>query len=247
MGGAPKNTIAAHVSTQGEPVDQSQNRRQRVAIVDDNEWVRRGRAAALLESGLVENVTAMHHAEALAWGSEWACFDAVLLDAYEDSDGWDRFTGVRVAQQIRKEPSSTDVRIVVVTGHDRNDLLRMRFAEAGADSLFGHQEVRDPRRLGQALFGPINGSSLSRCQASRVNEALATIGRAGVEEAFIPGRMQKQLPLTRRQLITLRQRLSRLLYGPGSPPPWRSIVRAVNKARGVYDAMPVELLARGDG
>jgi DNA-binding NarL/FixJ family response regulator len=203
----------------------------RVAIIDDDEWVRRGRLDGLGSIPEIDSLIGAPHREAIAWTSEWDGFDVVVLDAHDIDADWDRFTGVAIASAIRRRRTSEQTRIVVVTGHAGNELLRLRMAEAGADLFYAHDDVRSV----ESLFAAIDAARSADAPARTVgvNEALSMIQQGGYAPAFTPGIGQKNLPFTRRQLITLRSRVARLLGRP-QPPPWRDVVDTVNRARGVY-------------
>jgi len=214
--------------------------RARVAIVDDDEWVRRGRADALREVDAVDAVVSTDHRGALAWTVEWDHVDVLVLDAHDPDAGWDQFPGVQVVERVRALRPRDAIRIVVVTGHAGNDLLRLRFAEAGADYLYDHEALRDVASLAAAIEGEDPSVRLPTTTTTEVNEAIRAIEQLGVEDAFAPGRVQKQVPVSRRQIITLRRRLGRMVE-PGPMPTWRRLVEVVNRARGApphHDGAP---------
>jgi len=203
----------------------------RVALVDDDGWIRRGRHAALAESGSFRTVVHLHPRAALSGQLDWASIDVLLVDAHDSSEPWDGYIGVQVIAAARAARSRSDLRIVVITGHRHNELLIQRCAHAGADEVYSHDEVRDPESLLGIALRPhqaLSGSAAGR----RVEAALNLIVEEGVTEVFHPGTVQKQLELSRRRLITLRQRLARVL-GVRSDSSLRSVTRTVNRARGV--------------
>jgi len=224
----------------------------RVAVIDDDLWVRTGRATALAEAGL-QVVAACDHAAALALGDAWDQVDAAVVDAWDGREAWDRFPGVAVVEAIRRRRAPAQTLIVVISGHVLSDVLRLRMAEAGADFFYGHEEVRElddllavirspeqARRVEVVDTGELQALGLSR--SSRPNAALADITRRGLTGAFAPGTSQKALPAGRRTLITARRRLSEIagLAPSGRPtagrvPEWRQVVRFVNRARGVSE------------
>jgi CheY-like chemotaxis protein len=212
-------------------------------IVDDDVWVRRGRAAALADAGI--EVQEMSHQDALAHDG-WGAYDIALLDAYDEDAGFDRFTGVRVAERIRAAAGGERVRVVVVTGHTLNDVLRLRFADAGGDELYSHAELRSPEALVAVVRTPL-AERVVRPSAedlaahgfgahARPNQALRWVEDHGMEQAFAPGVPQKSLPVTRRRLITARRRVSAMLGATGARGhdgvEWREVVRLVTQARG---------------
>lgn len=113
-----------------------------VAVIDDDLWVRTGRATALTGAGL-RVVAACDHAAALALGPDvWDQVDVALVDAWDGREAWDRFPGVAVVEAIRRRRTPAETLIVVISGHVVSDVLRLRMAEAGADFFYGHEEVR---------------------------------------------------------------------------------------------------------
>lgn len=208
----------------------------RVVIVDDDEWVRRGRVGALAGHPAIATVDGVDHAAALTEPARWDAADVVLVDAHDPERSWDRFPGVAVVAAVRTRRGSVAAggpRIVVVTGHDDNELLRRRVADAGADWFFSHRDVRDLERLVAAVCEPDRLGSMLTDTGSGLNEALALIDDRGMREVFEPGRPQKAAPASRRQVITLRTRLSRTLKLDENAP-LRRIAAVVNEARGVY-------------
>jgi len=205
----------------------------RVVVVDDDEWVRRGRVAALAELAAVADVVGIDHRAALADPTRWDGVDVVLVDAHDPDRAWDRFPGVGVVQAVRACRGPDAPRIVVVTGHDGNDLLRRRVADAGADWFFSHRDVRDVAHLAAAVLEPERLGAALRDTDSGLNEAIGLIDRRGFHDAFEPGRAQKSTAASRRQLITLRTHLSRALKLDRNES-LRRIAAVVNEARGVY-------------
>ena len=216
-----------------------------VAIVDDDPWVREGRAGALVRKG-VEVVHLSDHIEALARDG-WDDVDVLLVDAHNSGAEFDRFQGVRVVEKVRGERPKGDLRIVVLTGHAFNDLLRIRMAEAGADVLFPHDAVRSPDDLmavvdgtGWAATGVDDGARarVGLAPRSNVNQAVAWAEQHLGEAALEPGKSQKSLELTRRRLITARRRVSELTgMSPGgsgsrSILEWREVAAFLQRARG---------------
>ncbi len=125
----------------------------RIAVVDDDMWVRTGRVSALESAGLTV-VLACDHDQALAGDDQWTDVDVVLVDAWDASQEWDRFPGVRVVESVRRVRSSSETLVIVISGHVTNELLRLRMAEAGADFFYGHGELRDLDDLLQAIRSP---------------------------------------------------------------------------------------------
>jgi CheY-like chemotaxis protein len=224
----------------------------RIAVVDDDLWIRAGRVAALHSAGLTV-AGAWDHSEALSDPGVWSEVDVVLVDAWDGREDWDRFPGVAVVEAIRLVRSKEDTLIIVISGHITNDLLRLRMAEAGADFFYGHGELRGPEDLLRAIRQPDDArrarpidtgelAALGVSSSSKLNAALHYIERRGLVGAFRPRTSQKALPVGRRTLITARRRVAEIAriaqsrpVATDRPPEWRHVVRLVNLARGVSD------------
>ena len=226
----------------------------RIAIVDDDEWVRKGRSVALTESGQVTVGFVGSHAEALALtSSEWAAVDVVLIDAYDTDAAFDHFAGVAVVERIQAIAAGRRPTMVVVTGHLLDDVLRLRMAEAGADFLFGHGEVRTVEQLLAAIHDPasVRGPGPPDADAlgmlglsldSRPNEAMRWVDQSGLAEVFVDaaeGESQKTFEVGRRRIRAAREQLAarggfrRTADGERtSVPEWQQIVSIVSAARG---------------
>ncbi len=221
----------------------------RVAIVDDDLWIRDGRAAALRTRPLFEVVMAGSHADALAAGDAWADVDVALVDAWDRRAGFDRFPGVAVVSAIRAF-GHPDTRIVVITGHVLNDALRLRMAEAGADYFYGHEDVADLDALADVIRRPSPArrpsldagelAALGVRRGSRPNDALGWVHDAGYGGVF-SGEAQKSLGVGRRSLMRIRAEVGDRAQltnpvGRGNRaarwPEWQEIVRFVNRMRG---------------
>ena len=221
---------------------------RRVAIVDDDPWVREGRAAALARAGTVEIAYVGGHAEALARPS-WGDVDVVLLDAHDPAASFDRFVGVAVVERIRATRTSEQTWVAILTGHAANDLLRIRMAEAGADVLHSHADIRTVDDLLSVVdrtasaVPPADGEARERAgigRTARVNEAVSWAGAHLGDEALAGDAPQKTLGISRRQLITARERIADL--GGLTPerrtarerrlPEWREVTRFLQRARG---------------
>ena len=210
-----------------------------VVVVDDDTWVRTGRAHALAETPDIEVVAALTHAEALARTAVWAEADVALVDAWDGRAGFDRFPGVAVVSAIRSHPRGSAIRIIVVTGHVVNEMLRLRMRQAGADYFYGHEEVADRESLVAAVLGSRPEPSLhvdaapGDADEPRPDAALAWVQGHGCDEAF-DGESQKSIPLSRRAFMHIRREVAARagLRTPGETASWREIVRFVNRARG---------------
>ncbi len=202
----------------------------RVVIVDDDEWIRRGRAEGLRESGAVASVLPLGHAAALADPTVFDSCDVAVVDAHDPTETWDRFVGVGVVRAIRDRRDRETTRVLVVTGHAGNDALRQRFADAGADFMYSHDDVRSVPALIDAITSNVPTLATTR-NAPRWDEAIGLVQASEATELFVPGTAIKQSGVSRRRTITLRTKLLRLL-GLSKDVPTREVVRLVNHARG---------------
>ncbi len=216
----------------------------RVVIVDDDVWIRRGRAQALGEAPGIEVVAALSHQEALERSELWSTADVVLVDAWDPRAGFDRFPGVGVTRAIRDQRTGDGPRVAVVTGHLVNDVLRLRMAEAGADFFYSHEEVADPERLVAAVAAaataePVPSTSTSRNAA--IEPALDWIRIHGLEPAFTPA-PQKAIPFSRRTIAHIRREVGQRagLAARGDLARWRVVVDFINRARGAELRRPTE-------
>lgn len=237
---------------------------QRLVVVDDDRWMLRGRSAWLAEIPGIKVLATLSHAEALSF-EHWDECDVAVVDAWDESEHFDRFPGVRVVEEIRRRRPGGTTLIVVISGHALDDMLRLRMAEAGADFFYGHSEVRDPGALLSVIQDPDEArritpgkpdqlAGLGLSARSQPNAALRFISETGMEEIFAQARPQKDLPLSRRGIITARRRLAALAkLSPTRPvgatkdramPEWRAITRFVNWARGAWPPPPGEEPAR---
>ncbi len=222
----------------------------RVVIVDDDAWMRRGRAAWLAEAPEVEVLATLTHEEALAY-DHWESCDVALVDAWDEQERFDRFPGVGVVEHIRARRRPEETTVVVLSGHVFDDVLRLRMAEAGADYFCGTNEICDLDDLVELISRPSERhrsapgdpgrlAELGLTESSRPNAALRDITERGLEGVFEAEGRPGEPGLSRRKTITLRRRLA-ALAGLAPPPPrrpsqtvpeWRAVVRVVNRARG---------------
>ncbi len=224
-----------------------------MAIVDDDLWVRHGRAAALGElHGYA--VVELSPREAMDYGSSWTKVDVALVDAHDATEPFDRFPGVRVVEAIRAHEAQSPTLVIVISGHFGNAFLRLRMAEAGADYFYRHQDVKDLDLLLAAINSPDPArrvrppepavlAKLGLGPRSRPNAALHFLEDEGLVDAFDGRRSQKTLALSRRSIMRVRREMARLAgLSPVSPvsasrhldvPEWRAVVDFVNRARGM--------------
>jgi CheY-like chemotaxis protein len=224
----------------------------KVAIVDDDLWARLGRATGLAGASGYE-VVEMAPRPAMAFAEGWDCVDVALVDAHDATEPFDRFPGVRVVEAIRERRDAGSTLVVVITGHSENAFLRLRMAEAGADFLYRHEDVRDLRHLVSVIERPDPGRRVARPDdavlerlglgpGSRPNAALRFLEKEGLEGVFDGQRSQKALDLSRRSIMRVRHEVARLAdLSPTRPfsasrqldaPEWRAVVDFVNRARG---------------
>ncbi len=207
-----------------------------VAVVDDDPWVRTGRAAALGGTGRVRVTFVGDHATALA-REGWEDVDVLVVDAHDPQAEFDQFVGVRVVEQVRRSRSQAQLRVLVLTGHAANDLLRIRMAEAGADVLHPHADVRTVDDLLVAIESARSAPAPVPPPAETpVNDAVRWAEANLGADSLDLERSQKALPVSRRRLITARQRIGTLGGVPARPerrlPEWREVARFLQRARG---------------
>jgi CheY-like chemotaxis protein len=220
----------------------------KVAIVDDDPWVRYGRATALVAEGGFD-VVQFAPRQAQFLGTGWAGVDVALVDAHDDAKAFDHFPGVGVVEAIRVDGGPATL-VVVVSGHLDNTFLRLRMAEAGADYLYRHEEVGDPPSLLEAVTtpspdhraawpDPVELAALGLGPSARPNAALHYLEAEGLLDAFDGQRSQKSLALSRRTIMRARREVGHLAGLSTSTsrdlqaPEWRTVVDFVNRARGV--------------
>ena len=133
----------------------------RVAIVDDDEWIRRGRADALRDIPGIDVTSILDHHGGTAFGPGWDDIDVALIDARDDDQAWDKFPGVSVVEAVRARRNREQTTVVVISGHMLNDMLRLRMYEAGADFFYSHHEVRSIQQLTTVIQHPSLGRRAS--------------------------------------------------------------------------------------
>ncbi len=223
----------------------------RVVIVDDDVWVRTGRAAGLKAFADIEVVAVLD--PETAFGFDWDDrIDVAMVDAHDPRSDWDRFPGVRVVESIRRRRTSDQTTVIVISGRMLDPMLRLRMAEAGADFYYGHLDAPDPHSLAALLRHP---SDDRRCDAgsnaelsvigldvtSRPNQALGWIRDSEAVSYFTEAGTQKTAHASRRTLIKVRDEVAkraRLQPWIGDPQrrpgvvTWRDVSRFVNRALG---------------
>jgi DNA-binding response OmpR family regulator len=223
----------------------------RVVIVDDDEWIRRGRRdglAAMDDIDVVDTLTP----EAATSRADWSNVDAVVVDAYDQRQASDRYPGVGVVEAIRRSRNADETLILVVSGHILEPLLRLRMAEAGADFFYAHLDLPDPLSLAEALrrpdlarrAGPGDTTELAAYGLrpwSKPNAAIRQAEQAGYLHLFTAEGSQKASGASRRAMIHARDELARLArlepsLGDNERRPgdvtWRDVARFVNRALG---------------
>lgn len=218
----------------------------RVAIVDDDPWIRAGREAVLDAAEGVEVVWAGDHRAGL--DASWCEVDVALLDAHDVDAGFDRFAGVAVAAVARR--AAPELRIVVLSGHSHNDLLRIRMAEAGADEFHAHRDVASPAALLALVRARQDTSStVAEVAGARRRVGLSSTGRLNeavgwaeehLGESALSAATHAETGISRRRLITARGRLSTLAgldarvttAARRTLPGWREVADLIDRARG---------------
>ena len=227
----------------------------RVAIVDDDFWALEGQRARLTAvAGIVVAATVAQR-QAAAWTVEWDGIDVALIDAFDPDEDFDRFPGVAVVESLRRRRSPEQTTAIVISGHMKNQLLKQRMYEAGADYYYHRSDVQTLDHLIDAILRPAHtqGSTqadpdalrrLGAGPGSKPNAAIREVINAGMTDAINPDIGQKQLDTSRRSIINLRARIARHanLIGPTSgatgttnataTPSWKHTRRFLNRALG---------------
>lgn len=209
--------------------------------MDDDHWIRTGRAAALSTVPGIKVVSEVDPGHALRHSSTlWDDVDVALVDAYDQEAGFDRFPGAAVVKAIRAHPRGSQIGVVVITGHVANDMLRIRMAEAGADLFYGHSEIASPADLlgiieRAAHIAGATGrlKTLRSAVMQRPDAAVEWVGQRGHQLAF-EGGPQKTLPVSRRTILTIRKHVGAYMNDKSDPggPSWRRVSDFINRARG---------------
>jgi hypothetical protein len=231
-----------------------------VALIDDDEWVRRGRAAALEGCPEVDLALVVSIGEVLGRGTPggergWEGIDAVLIDPYVGPARFDRYGGVAAVEKIRASDGGEAPCVVAVSERVGDANLRARLAWAGADYAYCRFEVGDVGSLLKAVASPDgqhrlpSGDHVLCLPGVRADghpgELLRLLDEEGVGHAFTPGLAQLDSGLSRRTIIRLRKLAAevggietaphRRCGGPadlGALPTWREVVEQVNRLRG---------------
>src|SRR4051794_28431043 len=95
----------------------------RVAIIENDEWLRRGFAAALREIEGLEIVALLDEDAALDSGVMWSQVDAVLVDAGIATSTWDSFVSIRVIEHIASTSGQSKPRVLALTDFAWNSML----------------------------------------------------------------------------------------------------------------------------
>jgi CheY-like chemotaxis protein len=219
----------------------------RVLVVDDDPWLRAGRRAVLEAADGVIVVDVVDHATAVVRAG-WDDVDVVLVDAHDPHAEFDHFAGVDVAARARAASSS--IRIVVLSGHAFNDVLRLRMAEAGADEFHAHRDVDTADELVRIVTtpqaigpGPAETTGAARARlgmapTGSVNDGVRWAGEHLGAAAVDPSAAASGL--SRRRTITARSKLAELMGLEATPssaarrttPSWRDITGFLDRARG---------------
>lgn len=225
-----------------------------VAVVDDDEWRRRGLVDGVRElgDGLTVAGSCDRAGSARLGGADAGAAGLVVLVA-ADTPGpaWDRLAGFRTAGDLRRRLGDA-ARIVVLADDLRNPLLAVRAIEAAADHLYPRSEVHDLPSLRAVLLAPdgerrpavLVAPGLLRAigvtAMSRLSAGLDAIEQGGLTGLFDD---PPSLLLSRRKSITLRGALATTMAVEATTPPsatrdpavrptWQQLRRVVDLARG---------------
>lgn len=221
-----------------------------VVIVDDDEWIRRGRADGLKAFADITVTALLDPGGALAF--DYTDVDVVVVDAHDERQEWDRYPGVGVVERIRRARSPDQTLILVVSGHTLDPLLRLRMAEAGADFFYAHLDLPTPAALAGAIRHPDRSrrtdvldrsalASLGLYPWSRPNAALRWTEDVGATRLFTEEGSQKSANGGRRAMARARDEIARRArlepsLGDRARRPgdvtWRDVSRFVNRALG---------------
>lgn len=223
-----------------------------VAVVDNDEWRRRGLVDGIRELNELQVARACGRDEAGQLRS--AELEVVLVAAESIAPGaWDRLVGLRTAGDVRRFLDRTAT-VVVLADDLSNPLLPVRAAEAGVDYLYARSDVSDLVALQTALTAPSPQRrpaelidferirSLGVSFSSQLSEGLIMIEHRGLTGLFDD---PPSVHLTRRRSITLRRALARAMAvraaGPVSAarnqshcPTWHQLRQVVDIARGAH-------------
>ncbi|TDD07481.1 response regulator [Nonomuraea deserti] len=168
----------------------------RVAVVDDDYYVRLGVTTFLRDRAEIGAVTALDHPAALAFGDGWREVDVALVDAADDRRADDQFPGVAVVEEIRRRCDPGRPRVVVVTGHAYDEAVRRRMREAGADFLYDRRDVLDPQAMLAAVLRPgrAAGSSTPRQEGRTRDEERLGVSRLTRVNAAVAYALAEDLP-----------------------------------------------------
>lgn len=227
------------------------------AVIDQDQWVRSGRAAALDGSDGVDLAVAASVDEVVDGHHDWDAIDVVVVDPYVGPGRFDRYAGVTAIEHIRASSSGSGPVVVALSEHVRDPFLRLRLQRAGADYAYCRYEASDLRSLLAVITRPDSHHRLDAGRhdglpglgpCGRPGALLRLLEEEGVGDAFAPGTTQAESGLSRRTTIRLR-RLAATVGGietaahrrSGGPadigvlPTWREVVDQVNRLRGVSE------------
>ena len=179
--------------------------RRRVVVVDDDAISRRGLAELLADHPSIEVVAAVSHEEATRWSEEWDEADIAVIDAADDRARGDQFPGVAVVEAVRRQRSSGQTMVVVITAHFFDDALRRRMREAQADYFYHRSEIADAEALVAAVLQPApshlgvppesDPEALHRLgitRSTRVNRAVNFASEHGGPSGLLGGRQGRR-------------------------------------------------------
>jgi CheY-like chemotaxis protein len=224
-----------------------------VALVEDDEWIRRGLADGLTELPCVAEVRAFDHGELRDRSPHWSEFQLVIVGSGWDPSSWDRYRGIEVARSIREAGLARPPVVVVRQRKRLHEVAQLRFFEVGAHAMWSRDDVLSHADLASALVqlprlepgaGSIYRQPAVRClgvtSRTKIDAGLQYVidhDLCGLIDGCGDGFF------SRRQLITLRSKLSKLMgldpiaSGSGAVvnttlPSWRQISTLLYLARG---------------
>jgi hypothetical protein len=212
-----------------------------VAVVDDDEWRRRGLVDGVRElgdgltvAGSCDRAGSARLRPTGAGGpGRTGGPDAgppglvVLVAADTPAPAWDRLAGFRTAGDLRRRFGDA-ARIVVLADDLRNPLLAVRAIEAGADHLYPRSEVHDLASLRAVLLAPDGERRPATLVAPGLLRAIGvtamsrlSAGLDAIEQRELTGLFDDppSLLLSRRRSITLRRTLATTMAVQATTPP----------------------------
>lgn len=164
-----------------------------IVVIDADEIARTGFQVLLERHTCTGEIVALGHDQALA-RTDWDQVHVVVIDPVDIRRPGDQVPGAAVVEHIRSCSRPDRPRIVVISSHQPDDVVRLRLREAGADAYFHRSQVREADRLFDAVFHPVDDEQipppvdtealhrLGINARSRINAGV----RAAIEERLVP-------------------------------------------------------------